>query len=246
MKTGFAVSLILLAAAGIAGAQQIPDPRVADLVRTGRVRVAVLGGVAPGIAMDLARAFAGRLGIEVLPIEYPTPAAVLESLKAGACDLGFLVIDPARAEVVDFSPPYLERDFTYLVPAGSQIRSVSDADQSGVRIAVVRTHASELALSRTVKQAGLVRAESLETAFDLLRVGNVEAFASARRDLVKYSAQMPGSRVLADRYGASFSAIAVPKGHPGRLAYVTEFIEEAKASGMVQRALERAGQGRGD
>jgi polar amino acid transport system substrate-binding protein len=246
MKTGFAVSLILLAAAGIAGAQQIPDPRVADLVRAGRVRIAVLGGVAPGIAMDLARAFAERLGIEVLPIEYPTPAAVLESLKADACDLGFLVIDPARAEVVDFSPPYLERDFTYLVPAGSKIRSVADADQSGVRIAVVRTHASELALSRIVRHAGLVRAESLETAFDLLRAGNVEAFASARRDLVKYSAQMPGSRVLADRYGASFSAIAVPKGHPGRLAYVTEFIEEAKTSGVVQRALERAGQGRGD
>src|SRR6266581_971222 len=105
MKTGLAVSLILLAAAGIAGAQQIPDPSVVDLVRAGRVRVALLGGVAPGIAMDLARAFAARLGIEVLPTEYPTPTAVLESLRAGACDVGFLVIDPARAEVVDFSPP---------------------------------------------------------------------------------------------------------------------------------------------
>lgn len=227
-------------------AQQIPDPRVEDLVCAGRVRVALLGGVAPGIGMDLARAFAARLGIEVLPIEYPTPAAVLESLKTGASDVGFLVIDPARAAVVDFSPPFLERAFTYLVPSGSKIRSVADADQPGVRIAVVRTHASELALSRIVKHAELLRAESLDTAFDLLRAGNVEAFASARRDLVKYSIQMPGSRVLPDRYGASFSAMAVPKGHPGRLAYVTEFIEEANASGAVQRALERAGQDRGD
>ena len=118
-------------------AQQIPDPRVEDLVRAGRVRVALLGGVAPGIGMDLARAFAARLGIEVLPIEYPTPAAVLESLKTGASDVGFLVIDPARAAVVDFSPPFLERAFTYLVPSGSKIRSVADADQPGVRIAVV-------------------------------------------------------------------------------------------------------------
>jgi polar amino acid transport system substrate-binding protein len=94
-----------------------------------------------------------------------------------------------------------------------------------------------------VKHAELLRTESLDTAFDLLRAGKVEAFASARRDLVRYSTKMPGSRVLADRYGASFSAIAVPKGHAGRLAYVSEFIEEAKASGLVQRALERAGQG---
>jgi polar amino acid transport system substrate-binding protein len=118
-----------------------PDSRVEDLVRAGRVRVALLGGVAPGIAMDLARAFAGLLGIEVLPIEYPTPAEVLESLRAGACDLGFLVTDPTRAAGVDFSPPFLERDFTYLVPAGSKVRSVADADQQGVRIALVRAHA---------------------------------------------------------------------------------------------------------
>ncbi len=224
----------------------MPDPRVEDLVRAGRVRVALLGGVDPGIGMDLARAFAARLGIEVLPIEYPTPTAVLESLKGGACDVGFLVIDPARAAVVDFSPSFLEMDFTYLVPSGSNIRGVADADQPGVRIAVVPTHASELALSRIVKHAELLCAESLETAFDLLRAGDAEAFASARRDLVKYSTQMPGSRVLADRYGASFSAMAVPKGHSERLAYVTEFIEEAKASELVQRALERAGQGGGD
>jgi ABC-type amino acid transport substrate-binding protein len=65
---------------------QIPDPRVEDLVRAGKVRVARLGGLLQGINMDLARAFAARLRIEVLPIEYPTPTAVLESLKAGACD----------------------------------------------------------------------------------------------------------------------------------------------------------------
>ena len=219
----------------IAAAQQIPDPRVEDLVRAGRVRVALLGGVVRGIAMDLARAFAARLGIELLPVEYPTPAEVLESLKAGACDVGFLVIDPTRAAVVDFSPPYLEREFTYLVPAGSPIRSVADADQPGVRIAVVRTHASELALSRIVKRAELLRAESLDTAFHWLSAGNVDVLASAREDLAKYATQLPGSRVLADRYGASFSAMAVPKGHAGRLAYVSEFIAEAKASGLVQR-----------
>ena len=249
MKTGVPLSFlsfILMAAAGLADAQQAPDPRVADLIRAGRVRVALLGGVAPPIVMELARAFAARLGIDVVPVEYPTPTAVVESLRTGECDVGFLVVDPERAAVVDFSPPFLERDFTYLIPAGSKISTAADADQPGVRIAVVRAHASELALGRTVKHAELVRTESLDAAFDLLRGGNVEAFASTRRDLVKYSGQMPGSRVLTDRYGASFSAIAVPKGHSGRFAYVTEFLEEAKASGVVRRALERAGQRPGD
>jgi hypothetical protein len=43
------------------------------------------------------------------------------------------------------------------------------------------------------------------------------------------------------RFDVSHGALAVPKGHPGWLAYFSEFIEEAKASGFVQRAIERAG-----
>jgi polar amino acid transport system substrate-binding protein len=255
MKKGLQVPVVmvtLMARAAAAGAQPSSDPRVADLVQTGSIRVAVFPpqytknpatGEIGGMQIDLARALAARLGIAVLPVEYATPAEVVESLKAGACDMAFLVVDPVRAAAVDFSPPYVERDFTYLVPADSTIRGAADADQSGIRIAVVRAHASTLALSRIVQHAELVQAESLDAALDLLRSGKVHLVASARHDLVKYSAQLPGSRVLKDRYGSSQGAIAVAKGHPGWLAYISEFIEEAKVSGVVQQVLERAGQG---
>ena len=118
--------------------QQIADPRVADLVRTGRVRVALFPpmytkdsatGEVGGMAMELARALAACLGIAVVPVEYSTPGEVVEGLTASACDVAFLVVDPSRASAVDFSPPYVERDFTYLVPADSPIRSIADADQ---------------------------------------------------------------------------------------------------------------------
>jgi len=230
--------------------QQGSDPRVADLVRTCSVRVALFPpmytkdpatGEVGGMAMDLARALAAGLGIAVVPVEYPTPGEVVEGLTAGACDVAFLVVDPSRAALVDFSPPYVERDFTYLVPADSAIRSVADADQPGVRIAVVRTHASEFALSCIVQHAELVRTDVLDAAFDLLRSGQVDCLASARQDLRKYATHLHGARVLEGRYGSSVAAMAVPKGHPGWLAYISAFVEEAKASGLVQRAIERAG-----
>jgi polar amino acid transport system substrate-binding protein len=230
--------------------QQSADSRVADLVRTCRVRVALFPpmytkdpatGEVGGMAMELARALAAGLGIAVVPVEYPTPGEVVEGLKAGACDVAFLVVDASRAAVVDFSPPYVERDFTYLVPADSAIRNVADADQPGVRIAVVRTHASEFALSRIVQHAELVHTAVLDAAFDLLRSGKVDCVASARQDLGKYATHLPGARVLQGRYGASVAAMAVPKGHPGWLAYISEFVEAAKASGLVQQAIERAG-----
>jgi hypothetical protein len=146
---------------------QTTDPRIADLARTGKLRAGV-GVVAPhwavknpqtselqGVAVDVARALARRIGIELVVVEYPSPPAVLNGLKDNTWDVGFLAIDPSRAAVVDFSPPYLQIDATYLVPDGSSIGRVTDADQSGVRIAVTSKSVEQIVLSRLLKQAEL-------------------------------------------------------------------------------------------
>ena len=259
MKKSFRVLAMLVAlpiGVTIANAQQIPDPRVADLVRAGKVRGALflpqyttdpvtgeLRGAAGGVVMiALARALAARLGVEVLLIGHPTPLKATECLQADACDVALgMGIDPTRETEVDFSSPFMQLDFTYLVPSGSSIRSVADADRPGVRIAAVRNHASTLALSRILKHAQLVYAETPDTTFDRLRAGHADALAQACPVLLDYSTQLPASRVLQERYGAYLLAMALPKGKAGRLAYITEFIEEAKASGLVQRAIERGG-----
>ena len=245
------MTLVLLAGPPIAFAQQSPDPRVTDLVRAGRVRIALFPpqytkdpatGELKGIWADLARAFAARVGVELVLIEHATPPKMVECLKAGACDVGSLGFDPARAaDVEGFSPPFIEFDYTYLVPAGSSIRSAADADRPGVRIAVVHAHASTLALTRMRKQAELVSVDTPDSAFDLLRTGRVDAWASARPVLVEYSAQLPGSRAVEDGYGANRPALVVAKGQAARLAYISEFIEEMKASGFVQQAITRSG-----
>jgi polar amino acid transport system substrate-binding protein len=245
-------------AAGIVGtqiakAQQTPDQRVADLVRAGKLRVGI-GVVAPhwaikdpmtgelrGVAVDIARELAMRLGIELVAVEYPSPPAVLDGLKVDAWDVGFLAIDPSRAVVVDFSPPYLQIDATYLTTAGSSIRSVTEADQPGVRIAVTSKSVEEIVLSRSLKRAELQRVDTISAGFDLLRDGNAHALAAPRPALLALSARLPGSRVLEDRFHAAFGAMAVPKGQTGRLAYIAEFVEQAKASGLVQQAIERSG-----
>ena len=105
----------------------------------------------------------------------------------------------------------------------------------------MRNHASTVTLSRVLKQAKLVYAETPDPTFDLLRAGHADAMASARSTLLEYSTQLPGSRVLADHFGANINRVVIPKGHVGRLAYVNEFVEEAKASGLVQKAIDRAG-----
>ena len=259
-RTALMLTLTLALGFGVEGigvqilcAQQAPDPRIVDLVRAGKLRVGLgLGtpalvikdpatGEVQGPALDLARALAGRMGIELQPVYYQRPGAVLEGVRTNAWDVTFLVLDPDRAAQADYSPPYMQSDFTYLVAAGSSIRSVADVDQPGVRIAVPRGDASELYLSRILKHAKLVRTDSIPAAVDLLRTGHGDAYAGPRPVALTEAARVPGSRVLEDGFKVISWSGVVPKGHAGRLAYVSEFIEEAKASGLVKQTIERFG-----
>jgi polar amino acid transport system substrate-binding protein len=256
MKNVVALALTLSVCATIANAQQTSDARVADLVRAGKIRAALflpqyttdtangeVRGAAGGIPMvALGRALAARLGLEIQLVGFPTPIRATECVKGGACDviLG-MGIEPGRMTELDFSPPFIQLDFTYLVPPHSSIRSVADADRPGIRIAAVRNHASTLGLSSILKQAQVVYADTPDSAFQILRGGQADALAQARPVLLDYSAGLPGSWVLLDSYGAYFLGMALAKGQPGRLAYISEFVEQAKASGLVQRAIDDAG-----
>jgi len=241
----------LLASAATINAQPSRDPRVADLVRAGRLRLALYPPqyrknpstgeiVRTVVYMEVAQALAARLGVELQVVEYTSPIAAMDGLKAGACDMAYLAIDPSRTTEVDYSPPLTQSDFTYLVQAGSSISAVADVDRPGIHIAVVRDHGSTLALARIVKHAELVGADLPDAAFDLLRTGRADVWAAPRVGLLRYVNRLPGSRVLEGSYGTVSFAATVAKGQPGRLSYISDFIEEAKTSGLIQRAIERS------
>jgi len=231
-------------------AQQTADPRVADLVQAGRVRVALYvpqynkdpaTGVLSGWPIDLVAALGARIGVQGVPVEHPNPANALTSIASGACDAGIIGIEAGRAAKVDYSPPIVEADYTLLAPAGSPYRSIADADRPGVRIAAVRHHASTIALNKIIKHATFVYADMPEPTFQILRRGDADLFASLHEVLRHYVARMPGSRVWEGRYGFNSLGIAVPKGRAARLAFLSEFAEHAKASGIVQQAVDRSG-----
>ena len=244
------VVIIFALGTATAVAQQKPDPRVADLVHAGKIRV----GLFPpqyikdsktvelrSVWVEVARALAGRIGVELITLERPTPPSAVECLKGDECAVIFLPLDARAANVGNFSFPFIQLEYTLLVPAGSPISAIPDADRPGVHIAAVRNHSSTMTLSRILKQAELVYEDTPDPTFDLLRSGRADAMASTRNALLEFSSKLPGSRVLKDYYGANLNRVVVPKRRAEWLAYVNEFVEETKASGLIQKAIDRVG-----
>jgi polar amino acid transport system substrate-binding protein len=250
-------SLALAATVGSADAQQPSlDRRVGEIVQAGKVRVGLhlpqfvkdpatgeIQGQGTGkVIVAIAQALGTQLGVKLELVGHASPPKLIECLQAQACDAGFLGFVPGRTGDVGFTPPYIMVPFTLMVSPSSSIRSIADVDKTGVRIAAVRNHASTLALRRVVKQAEIVDVEIPDEAFELLRSGRADAWASPRPPLLEYAPKLAGVRVLDGRYGENLQSMAVPKDRAERLAYISEFLEAAKASGLVKQAIERAGE----
>lgn len=251
----FAASVFLTAV--VAGSQPATDPRVADLVRAGKLTVALyLPQYTPGATQDivarygsvgtvlveLAKDAAKPLGVKVELIGLPHPPAATECLKSRRCDIALMGPDETRDPDLDFTQPIIEIDYTYLVPPGSKITNGREVDRAGVRVAGVRAHASTLALSRLLKNATMVTAPTPDETFALLQSGKADVLVSIRNALEGiYAPKLPGSRVLDDNYGFNPLSIAQAKGSAGRLAYFNDVITRAKQSGAVQEMVNRFG-----
>jgi len=192
-----------------------------------------------GVAIDLARELARRLGTEPVFVGYATPGEVSEGVEKD-WDVSFIAADPDRAQAIAFTPPYLEIDATYLVPASSSVRTVGDMDRAGAKIATGATSAYTLVLKRELKQAQLVLVAN-DAALAALQGGTVDAIAGLRFALLQTASRIPGSRVLPDNFTRAQQAVAVPKANGAALAYLSAFVADVKRSGFVAAAIAKTG-----
>lgn len=222
------------------------------LAPTGELRVGVyLGsptslvrdgaGQAHGVAVELGQALAAQLGVPYRQVEFPRLALVLEALKAGDVDFTVTNATTARARDMNFSDPVIALELGLLVPGGSPITIIDEMDRPGRRIGVTQGSSSQTALTARLRGATLVAAPTLDAAAKQLASGAIDAFATNKAILFQMADGLPGARVLPGRWGVEHLAIAIPKGREAAMDEVRRFAQQAAASGLVQRAAERAG-----
>ena len=196
-------------------------------------------GKPAGLAADLGRELGRRLGVPVELVPYPNPGALADDAKSGKWDVGFLGAEPQRASEIDFTAAYVEIEATYLVPAGSPLKSIGDVDKAGIRIAVPERSAYELYLTRSLKNAKLVHEKGSDNAFKRFVDDKLDALAGLKPRLVTDQENLPGSRIMDGRFTAVQQAAGTPKGRSAGAKYLGEFIEDVKASGLVAKTIEK-------
>jgi polar amino acid transport system substrate-binding protein len=246
---------VLLATFSPARADQ-RENELKELAPTGKLRVAI--GVGPaasafyctrdpltgrprGVAIDLGAELSRMLGVPVEYVVYQSSGEITEAAAAGVWDVTFMPIDVERAKAVEFGPAYYRFESTYLVPAGSAIKTIEEVDQPGTRVIGVENTATGRAAAAALKNTKLITFRSAADLQAEMRAGRADAVALSRESLRGFAASFPGARILSGSFFQSRVAVAVPKGHAEALAFVSAFVENAKFTGSVRRALDGAG-----
>jgi polar amino acid transport system substrate-binding protein len=255
MRALVSAAVMLLAAVLPVSAQSAPPDAVKDLAPTGKLRAAINfgngvlaqkgpNGEPRGITPDLAAALAKRLGVPVEFVRYEAAGKVFEGAKAGAWDVGFIAIEPVRAAEIEFTAPYVVIDGTYMVRKDSPLKEVDDVDKPGIKIAVGLGSAYDLYLTRSLKNATLVRANvgGGKAMIELWLNDKLDAAAGVRQQLEAYAKDHADVRIMSGAFQEIKQAMGTPKGRTAGAAYLSKFVEEMKASGFVADALKRSGQ----
>ena len=222
----------------------------ADLAPTGVLRASinlgnpVLANGTPdapgGVTVDIARELANRLELPLELVCFDAARKSFEAMTTGQADICFLAIDPARAEEVAFTAPYVVIEGVYAVPRDSKLAAVADVDADGVRIGVKQGSAYDLYLTRTLQQATVVRGAD---GVDVFRAEGLEAAAGIRQPITQYVAEHSDLRLIDERFMQIQQAVGTSKSkHADTVAYLHDVIEDLKSSGFIAASLAASGQ----
>lgn len=232
--------------------QATPEARQA-LAPTGSLRVGVYAGSPTslvqnpktgerlGVTLELGQLMAQQLGVPVQVIEFPRVAEVIEALKREQVDMTFTNASPARARDVRFTRPLVQLELGLLLPPQSPVTRFAQVDQAGLRVGVSQGSSSQAALGQQLKLAQVVPVASLEVAQQLLRSGQLDAFATNKGILFELREKLPDFKVSDDRWGLENLAIAVPKGREAGHAFLDALAEQVTRTGQLAAMAERAG-----
>lgn len=230
-----------------------PPPHVVeDLAPTGVLRASinlgnpVLAQGTPdeprGVTVDIARAMGERLGVPVQLLCFDAARRSFEAMATGAADICFLAVEPAREAEVAFTQPYVLIDGVYVVPEDSPLRSAADVDRAGVRIGVKTGSAYDLFLTRTLEHATLVRGDE---GVDVFVAEGLEAGAGIREPVTAFADEQGGLRIVDGAFMQIRQAVGTTRSRSTEtVAFLSDLVEELKASGFVADSLERSGQNR--
>ena len=225
-----------------------------EIAPNGKLRVAMNSGtpvllrrtadgkVIGGVAVEVGKYIAEKLGVPFELVAYPNSTAYTQSFGKGEWDVGFGARTPLVAEKADFIVDVVMTDYLYLAAPGREFADAAQVDRPGIKVAVGTNSSSDQFLSRNLKSAELVRIGTGTAGVDALRGGKADVYAASASNVYQTADLVPGAKIVPGAFTSDRYMVTLPKGRSSEArAKIAEIVNEAKKTGVLRKAIDLTG-----
>ena len=192
-----------------------------------------------GLSPEIGKLLARELGVNYEFVTFKNPGALADAVDCDKWDVGNFAFEKKRAEIIDFSNPYVNIDANFLLRKNSEINRNNDVDNENNKIAVVDRSAYDLWLSDNFKKAKIIRAKTISETHNLFYNKDVNILAGLKPKLLEELNKNDQFKLIDKPFTFIRQSIGVKKGNSKAMDFVNNFVSSKIKDGTVKSLLKK-------
>ena len=192
-----------------------------------------------GLSPEIGKLLARELDLDYEFVTFKNPGLLADALDYDKWDVGNFAYEKKRAEIIDFSNPYVNIDANFLLNKNSEINQNKDVDNEINKIAVVDRSAYDLWLSGNFKRAKIIRAKTIIESHNLFYNQDVNVLAGLKPKLLEELNNNDQFKLIDTPFTFIKQSIGIKKGNSKVIDFINNFVSKKIKDGTIKSLLKK-------
>ena len=192
-----------------------------------------------GLSPEIGKLLARELDLDYEFVTFKNPGLLADALDYDKWDVGNFAYEKKRAEIIDFSNPYVNIDANFLLNKNSEINQNKDVDNEINKIAVVDRSAYDLWLSGNFKRAKIIRAKTIIETHNLFYNQDVNVLAGLKPKLLEELNNNDQFKLIDEPFTFIKQSIGIKKGNSRAIDFINNFVSRKIKDGTIKGLLKK-------
>ena len=192
-----------------------------------------------GLSPDIGALLAKELDLKCQYIAFKNPGELIDAIEQDKWDVGNFAFEKKRAEIIDFSNPYINIDANFIMKKDISILNNKEVDSKELKIAVVNRSAYDLWLSSNFNNAKIIRSKTIIDSHKLFHNGEANILAGLKPKLIEELKMNENLKIIDKPFTFIKQSIGIKKGNKEVVKFLNDFILKLISNGTIELLLKK-------
>ena len=192
-----------------------------------------------GLSPDIGALLAKELDLKCQYIAFKNPGELIDAIEQDKWDVGNFAFEKKRAEIIDFSNPYINIEANFIMKKDISILNNEEVDSKELKIAVVNRSAYDLWLSNNFNNAKIIRSKTIIDSHKLFHNGEANILAGLKPKLIEELKMNENLKIIDRPFTFIKQSIGIKKGNKEVVRFLNDFILKLISNGTIELLLKK-------